>query len=327
MKPPRVDAARRPRRRQALRAHVARRRAGGAAHASVRRVGHTGTLDPLATGVLPLVVGRATRLAQFMTGGGQDLRGDDRLRPRHRHLRRRRRDDRRERAGAGRRGARRRHRGAARAAAADAAGLLGEEDRRRGGASAGAPRHAGRAGARSRSRSTRPSSSAPRARDVRLRCGCRPGSTSGRSPTTSASPLGRRRPSGRRCAAPASAPFGLEQAVPWVDLATGAEPRLKAAVVPVERLLTDLPAAHLTPRPSTGCATAAGDVAVAGRMLSGCGRGADAGPAARPGRPPGGHRHGGRRRAWRNERRRRRSSPSGPPWCSFSDRPRFWDRI
>jgi tRNA pseudouridine55 synthase len=32
------------------------------------RVGHTGTLDPLASGVLPLVVGRATRLAQFMTG-------------------------------------------------------------------------------------------------------------------------------------------------------------------------------------------------------------------------------------------------------------------
>lgn len=32
------------------------------------RIGHTGTLDPLATGVLALVVGRATRLAQFMTG-------------------------------------------------------------------------------------------------------------------------------------------------------------------------------------------------------------------------------------------------------------------
>lgn len=31
------------------------------------RIGHTGTLDPLATGVLPLVVGRATRLAQFLT--------------------------------------------------------------------------------------------------------------------------------------------------------------------------------------------------------------------------------------------------------------------
>jgi tRNA pseudouridine55 synthase len=32
-----------------------------------RRIGHTGTLDPLATGVLPLVVGRATRLAQLLT--------------------------------------------------------------------------------------------------------------------------------------------------------------------------------------------------------------------------------------------------------------------
>src|SRR5256884_6539918 len=30
-----------------------------------RRVGHTGTLDPFATGVLVLLVGRATRLAQF----------------------------------------------------------------------------------------------------------------------------------------------------------------------------------------------------------------------------------------------------------------------
>jgi len=33
-----------------------------------RRIGHTGTLDPLATGVLPLVVGQATRLSQFLTG-------------------------------------------------------------------------------------------------------------------------------------------------------------------------------------------------------------------------------------------------------------------
>ena len=30
------------------------------------RIGHTGTLDPLATGVLPLLLGRATRLAQFL---------------------------------------------------------------------------------------------------------------------------------------------------------------------------------------------------------------------------------------------------------------------
>jgi len=33
--------------------------------AGTRRVGHLGTLDPMATGVLPLVVGRATRLSQF----------------------------------------------------------------------------------------------------------------------------------------------------------------------------------------------------------------------------------------------------------------------
>ena len=31
-----------------------------------KRIGHTGTLDPMATGVLLLVVGRATRLSQFL---------------------------------------------------------------------------------------------------------------------------------------------------------------------------------------------------------------------------------------------------------------------
>lgn len=35
--------------------------------AGTRKIGHLGTLDPIATGVLPLVVGRATRLAQFYT--------------------------------------------------------------------------------------------------------------------------------------------------------------------------------------------------------------------------------------------------------------------
>lgn len=34
--------------------------------AATKRVGHLGTLDPLATGVLPLVLNRATRLSQFM---------------------------------------------------------------------------------------------------------------------------------------------------------------------------------------------------------------------------------------------------------------------
>ena len=35
----------------------------------MRRIGHVGTLDPLATGVLPLVVGRATRLANREENG------------------------------------------------------------------------------------------------------------------------------------------------------------------------------------------------------------------------------------------------------------------
>jgi tRNA pseudouridine55 synthase len=34
-----------------------------------RRIGHTGTLDPRATGLLPLVLGRATRLASRIMGG------------------------------------------------------------------------------------------------------------------------------------------------------------------------------------------------------------------------------------------------------------------
>ena len=41
-----------------------------------RRVGHTGTLDPLATGVLPLVMGRATRLAQFLSSDEKEYVAD-----------------------------------------------------------------------------------------------------------------------------------------------------------------------------------------------------------------------------------------------------------
>ncbi|MDA1184310.1 MAG: tRNA pseudouridine(55) synthase TruB [Acidobacteria bacterium] len=37
-----------------------------------KRIGHTGTLDPLATGVLPLAVGRATRLVRFLTASDKD---------------------------------------------------------------------------------------------------------------------------------------------------------------------------------------------------------------------------------------------------------------
>jgi tRNA pseudouridine55 synthase len=37
-----------------------------------KRVGHTGTLDPFATGVLVVMVGRATRLAQFLAGDAKE---------------------------------------------------------------------------------------------------------------------------------------------------------------------------------------------------------------------------------------------------------------
>ena len=45
---------------------VARRSLG------ISRIGHTGTLDPRASGVLPLVLGQATRLAQYLTGSDKE---------------------------------------------------------------------------------------------------------------------------------------------------------------------------------------------------------------------------------------------------------------
>lgn len=45
----------------------------------LRRVGHTGTLDPLASGVLPLVLGRATRLSQFLSADEKEYIADVRL--------------------------------------------------------------------------------------------------------------------------------------------------------------------------------------------------------------------------------------------------------
>jgi len=38
-------------------------------HLRIRQIGHTGTLDPMATGVLVLCVGRATRVARFLIRG------------------------------------------------------------------------------------------------------------------------------------------------------------------------------------------------------------------------------------------------------------------
>jgi tRNA pseudouridine55 synthase len=44
-----------------------------------RRVGHTGTLDPFATGLLVILVGRATRLAQFLSGAEKEYEAVVRL--------------------------------------------------------------------------------------------------------------------------------------------------------------------------------------------------------------------------------------------------------
>jgi tRNA pseudouridine55 synthase len=44
-----------------------------------RRVGHTGTLDPFATGVLPVCVGKATRLARFLSAADKTYRATVRL--------------------------------------------------------------------------------------------------------------------------------------------------------------------------------------------------------------------------------------------------------
>ncbi len=44
-----------------------------------KRVGHTGTLDPLATGVLVLCVGKATRIAQYLEAGEKEYQAVMRL--------------------------------------------------------------------------------------------------------------------------------------------------------------------------------------------------------------------------------------------------------
>ncbi|MFQ5878273.1 MAG: tRNA pseudouridine(55) synthase TruB [Acidobacteriota bacterium] len=45
----------------------------------IQRIGHAGTLDPMATGLLVLMIGRATRLAPFLSGADKTYRGILRL--------------------------------------------------------------------------------------------------------------------------------------------------------------------------------------------------------------------------------------------------------
>jgi len=47
--------------------------------AGIRKVGHTGTLDPMATGVLPLCLGQATRVQEFLVAQDKEYRVQLRL--------------------------------------------------------------------------------------------------------------------------------------------------------------------------------------------------------------------------------------------------------
>ena len=44
--------------------------------AGIRKVGHLGTLDPKATGVLPVCIGKATRLARFLASSPKEYTGE-----------------------------------------------------------------------------------------------------------------------------------------------------------------------------------------------------------------------------------------------------------
>ena len=176
--------------------------------AGVRRVGHGGTLDPFASGVLPLFLGRATRLAEYHLGDRKAYRATGLLRPRL--------DDRRSRgrADAGRDRSRpgdRRGRPGPLPGSdpADAAGLLRHQGRRAAGLRARPGRPDPRAQAangddRPDSRSwsgTDPTRERPDRDDRGGLLGRH--ATSGRSPATSERPLGAR---------PTSAPWSGRRA-------------------------------------------------------------------------------------------------------------------
>ena len=42
----------------------------------IKKVGHAGTLDPAASGVLPVAVGKATRLIEYMTDANKSYRAE-----------------------------------------------------------------------------------------------------------------------------------------------------------------------------------------------------------------------------------------------------------
>ena len=55
----------------------------------IKQVGHAGTLDPMATGVLVVCVGQATRISEYLLGHDKAYRATIRLGVETEHLRRR----------------------------------------------------------------------------------------------------------------------------------------------------------------------------------------------------------------------------------------------
>ena len=41
-----------------------------------KKIGHTGTLDPDVTGVLPICIGQATKVAEYLTDAGKTYEGE-----------------------------------------------------------------------------------------------------------------------------------------------------------------------------------------------------------------------------------------------------------
>jgi len=206
------------------------------------RVGHTGTLDPLASGVLPLVLGRATRLAQFLSGApkgydativfGRDTDTYDAA------------------------GTTTRETGRAPDAAALAAAVAALPGRRLQTPPVYSAKKIGGESAHRLARRAVPVVPPPatveiheatlvefagQAAHLRLRV------SAGFYVRTLAHDLGVQLGTGAHLGAlrrTAAGPFTLADAVAWADLATGAA-GLTAAVVPLERLLPDLPEARL----------------------------------------------------------------------------------
>ena len=182
--------------------------------ARTRKVGHAGTLDPMATGVLVLGVGRATRLLGHLTLTDKAYDATVRLGATHRHRRRR---------GRGRRGPRRlrRHRRGARGRARradrrDRAGAVGgvRGQGRRGPLVRPGARRRGRRAGRAPGRGRRGWTCWPAAGTTSTSSSrSPPARTSARSPATSA----RRSASAAtspRCAAPGSARSASTRARP-----------------------------------------------------------------------------------------------------------------